>query len=559
MEKTARRVPSDDYIVNFPTLWVSIDWVESHCVIPDGFSKGSPYTLSSWQLWYYANHYRVRANAKVPAGARAVGAPAFFNRRSQVVMPQKAGKGPLTASQCCLEAAGPALFSGWAKGGEQYKCSDHECQCGWTYTYMPGEAMAIPWPTPLIQLTAYSKEQTDNVYSALKPMIESGPLDSVIPSVGEEFARLPGGGRIDTVTSSNMSRLGQRVTFVPQDEVGLWLPTNKMVKVADTQRRGAAGMQGRVSETTNAWDPSEDSVAQRTHAASLVRDDIFRLHPMAPANLSFGNKQERMRILRYVYEGCAWVDLPTVNSEAEEIMILDPGQAERFYGNRIVAGLGAWLKEDLLDKYIDAAAIVPLGTSISVGFDGSDTDDWTALRCETSYGHRFTPTYGPNNRPAYWNPAEWGGMVPRGEVTAAVDEIRQKYRIRRMYCDPRDWRTEIAEWALILGEEVCMEWSTYRIDAMYLALKRYKNDLARGRNTLDGDPVAKQHLLNARMVAKPGQKYILGKPDMHRKIDIGIADTLCHEAAADLHAIGPEAWNPTPGKLRRVVGSARSY
>lgn len=551
--------PSEDYIINFPTLWVAIDWVEAHCVIPDGFHKGEPYILTDWQAWFYANHYRVKPGAKLRPGEPGLGAPAFHNRRSQVIMPQKAGKGPLTASQTNLEAVGPAMFAGWAKGGEVYRCSEHNCPCGWFYEYEPGEAMGIPWPTPLIQITAFSQEQTENVFGALRSMIESGPLSQIIPKVSEEFVRLPGGGRIDAVTSSNQSRLGQRVTFVPQDEVGLWLPTNKMVKVAETQRRGASGMMGRVVETSNGWDPSEDSVAQRTYNAALRTHDIFRLHPQAPSGLSFKNKVERRRILRYVYAGCPWVDLDAINAEAEEIIATDPAQAERFYGNRIVAGLGAWLTEELIDEWIRPGLLVPEGSAIAVGFDGSDVDDWTAIRCETRSGHRFTPTYGPNRRPAYWNPREWGGTVPRGEVKACVDELNRRYRIRRMFCDPRDWRTEIAEWALMIGEEVVLEWSTYRIDAMFLALQRAKNDLKAGRTTLDEDLVAREHLVNARMVAKPGDKYILGKPDAHRKIDIGIADTLAHEAAADLHSLGEDAWKPRSNNLTRVRGRARSY
>jgi hypothetical protein len=389
-------------------------------------------------------------------------------------------------------------------------------------------------------------------------MIEYGPLSDIIRKTGEEFIRLPGGGRIDTVTAAPTSRLGQRVTFVPQDETGIWLPTNKMVKVAETQRRGASGMQGRVVETTNAWDPSEDSVAQRTAKAALTRHDIFRHHPLAPPGLSYTNKAERRRIHRYVYRGCHWINLDSIEGEASEILATDPAQAERFYGNRIVAGLGQWIPDELWDLHQILGAVVPDGTAVAGGFDGSENEDWTAIRLETEDGFRFTPTYGPNKRPAYWNPAEWGGSIPRGEVAAAVDEIATRYRLRRLYCDPRDWRTEIGEWALKYGEEVVLEWSTYRIDAMFLALKRARNDLKSGRTKHDGEPVVRDHMLNARMIAKPGDKYIIGKPDEHRKIDNAVADTLAHEAAQDLHAIGTEAWKPV-SKLTRVRGRTQTH
>lgn len=552
---TAAPPTSDEFVVDFHTLWVALAWIRQHCVVPDGFSAGEPFIPADWQDWFFANFYRVRSNAPLPTPHQpAIGAPAFYYRRAQIVMPQKSGKGPLTAAQVCLEAVGPALFAGWANGGELYRCIDHGCFCGWAYEYEPGEPMGAPWPTPLIQITAYSYEQAANVYDALKPMVDLGPLSAMIPKTGTEMIRLPGGGRIDMVTSSALSRLGQRVTFCPQDETGLWFPQNKMDKVATTQRRGASGMKGRTCETTNAWDPAEASVAQKTYEASLRVKDIFRLHRLAPSNLSFRNKQERRKILKYVYAGSHWVDLDAIDAEACEIMLQDPAQAERFYGNRIVAGLGVYIEEELWDAS-ERVVEVPYGTPVAAGFDGSETSDWTAIRCVTPDGYRFTPTYGPSKRLTYWDPREWGGQVPRGEVHAAVDEISRKYKMRRLNGDPKDWQSELGDWALRYGDEVVFEWPTYRIMQMHRALVRAKNDLQSGRSWHDSCAWTKEHALNARMVAKPSDRYILGKPSPTRHIDLIMADTLAYEACMELHA--ESAWGE-PSKLTRVKGHARA-
>ena len=319
-------------------LDVALEWVEAHCVIPDGDDQGEFFYLVPEQLAFMAGHYTVQDDAR--PGMRA---DAFKYRRSQLVRAQKWGKSPLIAAFVCLEGVGPALFAGWASGGEQYRCADHGCGCGWVFEYAPGDAMGRPWPTALIQVTATTEDQTDNTYGALRPMIEKGPLDDVIARTGEEFIRLPNGGKIEVVTSKATSRLGQRVTFVPQDETGIWTESNSMVKVARTQRRGLAGMGGRAIETTNAWDPSENSVAQQTFLSRA--DDVQRDFRQPPAELKWSSGRDRRRILEFNYAGVPWAlsNLASIEAEAGELSESDPAEAERFFGNRIVAGGGAWM------------------------------------------------------------------------------------------------------------------------------------------------------------------------------------------------------------------------
>ena len=529
-------------------LVVALAWIEAHCVVPDGFDKGAPFLLPEWQLNFLAAHYDVREGAEVGQFAAA-----FRWRRSLLIGPQKVGKGPLVAAQVCLEGVGPALFAGWAVAGDHYRCRDFGCGCGWVYEYESDEPMGSPWPTPLIQITATSEEQTDNIYSALRPMIENGPLAELIPKTGEEFIRLPGGGRIDTVTSSATSRLGQRVTFVPQDETGTWTARNGMVKVAETQRRGLAGMGGRAVETTNAYDPAENSVAQRTLEAAPKTGDIHVDHRQAPANLSYRNKQERRKIHRTVYAGSPWVDLDAIEAEAAELLIVDPAQAERFFGNRLVAGSDAWLEEpEKFDALARPEIVVPDGARITLGFDGSMYDDCTALRArwlDTPDGvlHGFTP-HVADGVPTHWNPADYGGEVPREAVQAAVEECFARYEVVRLYADPELWQSELDAWTSRFGDKRVIVWPTYRARQMAAALERLKTDIGTGTLTHDGDVTTALNMRNARRVRRPGG-VVIGKPAQHQKIDAVIADTLAHEAAGDVIAAGLNQ----PKPRRRMV------
>ena len=86
---------------------------------------------------------------------------------------------------------------------------------------------------------------------------------------------------------------------------------------------------------------------------------------------------------------------------------------------------------------------------------------------------------------------------------------------------------------------------------MFDALVRFLEDTTEELTTHDGDETAKTHALNARKVAKPGDKYILGKPSEHQKIDILMADILAHEAASDMRALGWADTGPTYFRLPR--------
>jgi phage terminase large subunit-like protein len=145
----------------------------------------------------------------------------------------------------------------------------------------------------------------------------------------------------------------------------------------------------------------------------------------------------------------------------------------------------------------------------------------------------------------------FGGSIPRGEVHAAWSEIVDRYDLNRAYCDPRDWQSEICDWSLRYGEKVFLEWATYRTAYMHDALERAVTDLVTGRTSHDGCPITTDHVANSRKVAKPGQRYLLGKPAgaQHQKIDAAMADVLAHEAASDARADG---WGQT--KTRRVYG-----
>lgn len=179
------------------------------------------------------------------------------------------------------------------------------------------------------------------------------------------------------------------------------------------------------------------------------------------------------------------------------------------------------------------------GARICLGFDGSDTDDWTCLRAETFDGYLFTPRYGPDRLPTLWNPAEhFDHRAPRLEILAAIDELFDTFDVSRLYADPPRWTTEIESLALRYGDERVIQWPTYRPKQMHASLERFVTDLQTGEIEHDGCPITERHAANARKVGSGRDKYVLDKPNRAQKIDAAMASVLAHEAACDARASG---------------------
>lgn len=192
----------------------------------------------------------------------------------------------------------------------------------------------------------------------------------------------------------------------------------------------------------------------------------------------------------------------------------------------------------------------PKGTAVCGGFDGSLNNDWTCIKLETREGLIFTPRVGPDRKPAIWNPAEHlNHQIPRDQVTEAWSELAKRYRLLRVYADPgfhdeTDWSTEIEDWDHEHGPDVFIPWPTNQLGRMYPALRRFEADLTNKALTHDGCPITTTHVGNARKIPR-GDRYLLGKPSQHQKIDGGVTSVICHEAAADMRAAGwPESELP---------------
>lgn len=503
----------------FPTLgYLVADWIEDNCAIPDRHAMGEKFILTDEQLVWLLWEYRLHPDAVVDNDKPS--APFVFDG-SVLVRSQKWGKGPLSAADICAQAEGPVLFAGWDASGEP---------------------VGKPWPTPHIQVTAVSEDQTANIWRALIPMIELGAVAGDIPDTGLTRVNLASGGLIEPVTASARSRLGQRITYAVQDETHSWTKRNGGITLADNQRRNLDGTGGRWIATTNAWDPLEQSVAQMDFEANI---DTVHIDYPDPLPGSWKNKRDRARILKHAYRGAPWVDLDRIESGCQRLAAKgDPGQAERFFGNRIVAAADAAFDLDQWNALKREQAGIPAGRLVTLGFDGArhfDSTGIVATDVETGFQHVVAVWERPEH---LHDDDEW--EVPQDEVSATVVAAFDLWKVSRLYADPPHWESTVDEWAAKWPRKVSAWW-TNRRRAMALALVAYRTSMTAGEVSHSGDAKFAEHIGNARRVNQPGmldeeghQLWLIAKdrPGSPRKIDLAMAGCLSWEARGDAIAAG---------------------
>lgn len=492
--------------------------------MPDRHIAGDPLVLTTWQKRHLLWEYRLDPFAVVDLDRPSAPFVYFGN---YLVKPQKAGKGPFSAARICAQAEGPVLFAGWDADGQP---------------------VGMPWATPHIQVTAVSEDQTDNIWRVLLPMIELGAIGAEITDLGLGRINLRGGGLIEPVTASALSRLGQRLTYAEQDEPQSWTERNGGHKLADNQRRNLAGTGGRWSATGNAWDPSERSVMQLDHEAA--QPGVFFNYDEPPAALSWANKRERRKILRTAYDGSPWVDLDRIEADCDRLASKgDPGQAERYFGNRVVAGASKAFDIESYRLLFENCGIDP-GRQVTGGFDGSMTQDATGLvATDVESGHQVVVAKWerPRDIPS---DAEW--EVPIDELNEAVDFMFSHWKVWRLYADPPHYREDLSRWAGLYGEDRVVEWWTNSRKKMAFALREFRTSMRDGvmsHGPADGSPEATanhaalvEHVANAVkritnmrdegdgsflwLISKDGQKS-------PRKIDLAMAACLSWTARQD--------------------------
>ncbi len=198
--------------------------------------------------------------------------------------------------------------------------------------------------------------------------------------------------------------------------------------------------------------------------------------------------------------------------------------------NQKADAIGTWLPAGAWAARTDASRLVPDGSDVVIGFDGSYSGDSTALVGCTVGADAHLFVVG-----AWENPSDPRWRVPRDEVDASVAAAFDRWTVRRMACDPWGWRREIEAWESAYGDEVVVEYPTNSVARVAPATDRLYQAVQEQGVTHDGDARLATHIGNAHTKATTyGDVIVKDRRGSARKIDLAVAALIAFDQAQTL-------------------------
>lgn len=488
-------------------------WMIDNLTQPNGPRAGKPFMPTDRQIQFLLQFYAINENGE------------WLYRHAARRLAKGQGKSPFAAAVALAELLGPVRF-------EEF---DTEAIFGVT---------PKPMAMPLIQLVATSENQVANTMRMVRAFCKKGGklAKTYDLDVGKTYIDTPSGGRLEQVASAAHSLEGAEVSFQVGDETEHWLPSRGGPELMATLRRNAAKTGARVMETSNAWIPGENSVAESTYEAwcdqedGLTRGKMKILYDarMAPPNAILhddpGEGQMSLtEALKYVYEDAPWANLTAIREQ-----IWDPAfpesHAMRFFFNRPNAAENAWVALEEWTQLRKPDRKVEPGEAIVMFFDGSKSNDHTALvGCCLEDGHIF--------KIGHWRPEKPLNVVNTPKVDAAVRKAFETYQVVAFWADVREWESFVkTSWPEDLGENLICHAVRGGMSASPIAwdMRSHSYQFAEAAETAfaeiqqqsfthDGDSALGEHVSNCRVNEFKGRWSVKKEsPQSQKKIDLAV-------------------------------------
>lgn len=468
------------------------------------------------------------------------------------------GKDPLGATLCAIELIGPCRPDPDAE----------PILDPWGNEHPAGKRHPAAW----VQIAAVSLEQTQNTMEIFPRLFSPQAVESYGLDPGKTiYYANHGAVRLQAVTSSPATLEGARSTFILKNETHLWLSSNEGHEMDAVIRRNAAKArrgQARSLAITNAYEPGQDSVAERAReafekveAGLAVGTGMLYDSLEAPPEARL-NAEEAPAVLEAVRGNATWLDIPRLVEEILDIRN-PPSQSRRFYYNQIVATEDAWVTPQEWDVLVDKTVRVAEGEQVTLGFDGSKSDDHAALMgCRVTDGYVFRIGVWDPQSPAYAKrPQRF-----RDDIDAAVRQAFATHDVVGFFSDVKEWESYITQWDTDLGRdrgrELCVAASrdnrvgwdmrARQKEFTLMGAEWVHDEILEKAFRHDGDLRVRQHVHNARRRPNAwGVSFGKEHRESKRKIDALPALILARMAR--------KAYLALPAKKRRRVRKKAAF
>ena len=512
-----RTVTIPDGIPELTLGWEAVHWASKYLKQPDGEKTGQRWEFIESQvrfiLWWYALDERGR----------------WLYYHGVRRYPKGAGKSPFAAVMALIELLAPVrldYFDNRVLGG----------------------CVGRPVGMPLVQIAATSHDQanvnTMRMVRALLPP-KSRIREDYDVETGKTVFHIPGGGQLMVITSSPVSEEGALVTFAIMDQTETWYPVNGGVELSEVLDRNVGKSGSRLLETSNAWEPGRESVAETTFEAWVAQEEgrlrgrgrILYDSRMAPPDTDFDDDVSITKAVEQAYGDAYWVDADDIVQNR----ILSPKNplsvSKRYYLNWPEAAEDAWTTQQEWSRLSDPSFYIYDGDDIAMGFDGSRINDATALiGCHIESGFTFSL--------GIWETDDGRVPIPIHEVDAAVRAAKDRWNVVAFFADVNEWeehtkvtwRTlfeDIPVWSVPAGKDpqpVAWDMRSHVAEFTF-ACEMTEGEIRSKAFVQDGDSFLGRHVVNARR--RPNRWGIsIGKesPRSSRKIDACVAMIMARHA-----------------------------
>jgi hypothetical protein len=304
-------------------------------------------------------------------------------------------------------------------------------------------------------------------------------------------------------------------------------------------------VQGRLLCITNAYEPGEESVAQAIREeqekvwAGIAEPsgwlyDSLEAHPDAPLT-----KDWAPHVVSTIRGDAVWLNVEDIVSELQDGS-KTVASKRRMWFNQIVSSGDSLVTVNQWDGilqpgcYGDKRDLKP-GDQIALGFDGSKTDDATALVAIRLSDNLIVPLgIWQNPNPALpWH-------VPVEEVESEVHLAFKMYKVVSFFADTAYWESQVDDWSDQYREQLLVKASprsTVGFDMrgnkarISQTTEAFVASIADGRLKQNGDKLMRVHVLNTkRRVNSYGLWFGKESSESPRKIDGFAAGFLAYMA-----------------------------